>query len=149
MGTMCPCGVRVNARARNQKVEINGVRGSIRGNLTYAANVCITTLATSTLSLRFEDTETRNHRHSFLFTANRITNVTCRREGQTCVVTVTGTGTIDSGMTQYPFTAVFRDRAASAANDIVQSFVIAGFFEQSREVQVEQGSITALGCQCD
>lgn len=144
MGTICPCGVRVDAQARNQNVRFSGETGSIRGNLTYAANVCISTLTTSTLSLRFEDIAMRN-RFSFLFTANAITTVTCRREGQNCVVTVTGTGTI--GMVEYPFTAVFRDQVANAANDLVQSFVIAGFFSQSGAVPVAQGSIVALGCQ--
>lgn len=146
MGTMCPCGVRVDAQATNQNVRFHGVRGSVCGNLTYLANVCVTTLDASTLSLRFVDTETPN-RFSFIFTANHITNVTCKREGQNCVVTVTGTGTV--GMTQYTFTAVFRDQVANAANDIVQSFVINGFFDQSGAVPVAQGGIVALGCQSD
>lgn len=145
MGTMCPCGVRVNAQANGVNVRFTGVMGNIRGNLTYLANVCVTTLAASTLSLRFVDTETG--RNSFLFTANRITSVTCRREGQSCVVTVTGTGFV--GTTEYPFTAVFRDQVASAANDHVQSFVITGFFDQTGAVPVAQGSIVALGCDSD
>lgn len=145
MGTMCPCGVRVNAQANGVNVRFTGVMGNIRGNLTYLANVCVTTLRASTLSLRFQDTETG--RRSFLFTANAITNVTCRREGQNCVVTVTGTGLV--GTTEYPFTAVFRDQVATAANDNVQSFVITGFFDQTGAVPVAQGSIVALGCQSD
>jgi len=144
MGGICPCGVQVNAFARRVNVRINGVRGNITGNLTYRANVCISTLNTSTLSLRFEDTETPN-RYNFLFTANEITDVTCRREGQNCVVTVQGTGLV--GMTQYSFVAVFRDQVATAANDLVQSFVITEFFNQGGTVQVEQGSIVAVGCQ--
>lgn len=144
MGTICPCGVQVDAMANGQNVRFNGVMGNIRGNLTYKADVCVTTLEASTLSLRFIDTETPN-RYNFLFTANAITSVTCRREGQNCVVTVTGTGTV--GMTQYPFTAVFRDQVATAANDIVQSFEITGFFNQGGAVPVAQGSIVALGCQ--
>ncbi|MER1957796.1 MAG: hypothetical protein ABS942_10465 [Solibacillus sp.] len=144
MGGICPCGVQVNAFARRVNVRINGVRGNITGNLTYRANVCISTLNTSTLSLRFEDTETPN-RYNFLFTANEITDVTCRREGQNCVVTVQGTGLV--GMTQYSFVAVFRDQVATAENDLVQSFVITEFFNQGGTVQVEQGSIVAVGCQ--
>lgn len=144
MGGICPCGVQVNAFARRVNVRINGVRGNITGNLTYRANVCISTLNTSTLSLRFEDTETPN-RYNFLFTANEITDVTCRREGQNCVVTVQGTGLV--GMTQYSFVAVFRDQVGTAANDLVQSFVITEFFNQGGTVQVEQGSIVAVGCQ--
>ena len=144
MGGICPCGVQVNAFARRVNVRSNGVRGNITGNLTYRANVCISTLNTSTLSLRFEDTETPN-RYNFLFTANEITDVTCRREGQNCVVTVQGTGLV--GMTQYSFVAVFRDQVATAENDLVQSFVITEFFNQGGTVQVEQGSIIAVGCQ--
>lgn len=144
MGTICPCGVQVDAMAKRQEVWFNECKSSIRGNLTYAADVCVTTLATSTLSLRFEDTETPN-RNSFLFTANAITNVTCRRETGNCVVTVTGTGLI--GNTQYPFVAVYRDQDAFAANDSVLSFVITGFFDQTGAVKVAQGSIVALGCQ--
>lgn len=144
MGGSCPCGVQVDAFARAVNVRFNGVRENIRGNLTYRANVCISTLDTSTLSLRFEDTETPN-RYSFLFTANNITDVTCRRIGQNCAVTVVGTGLV--GTTQYDFVAEFRDQVDSAANDLVQSFVITGFFNQGGTVPVAQGSIVALGCQ--
>lgn len=144
MGVICPCGVMVDAVALRENVRIFGVTGSVRGNLTYAADVCITRLEDSTLSLQFEDTETPG-RNSFTFTANDITSVTCRREGQNCVVTVEGTGTV--GMTEYPFIAVFRDQVAQAANDIVQRFVITGFFDQTGAVPVGQGSIVALGCQ--
>ncbi|WP_274307663.1 hypothetical protein [Solibacillus daqui] len=145
MGGVCPCGVRVNAFAEGVNVKFDGVSGNIRGNLTYLANVCITTLSTSTLSLRFEDTETPDH-FSFLFTANEITDVKCKREGKNCVIKVRGTGLI--GMTEYPFKAVFRDQVATANNDLVQSFVIKGFFDQDGTVPVEQGSVVALGCQC-
>lgn len=144
MGGVCPCGVQVNAFAERVNVRFDGVMGNIRGNLTYRANVCISTLSASTLSLRFEDTETPN-RFNFLFTANAITDVTCRREGRNCLVTVRGTGMI--GATQYSFVAEFKDQVASAANDLVQSFVITGFFNQGGTVPVEQGSIVALGCQ--
>ncbi|WP_431028584.1 hypothetical protein [Lysinibacillus sp. LZ02] len=144
MGVICPCGVRVAAFALRENVRFSGVNGSIRGNLTYAANVCVTTLDTSTLSLQFEDTETPDQ-YSFLFTANAITSVQCRREGQNCVVTVEGTGII--GMTEYAFVAVFRDQVAQAANDIVQDFIITGYFDQTGAVPVSQGSIVALGCQ--
>ena len=134
----------VDACALGERVSIVRVKRSVRGNLTYTADVCITRLEDSTLSLQFEDTETPC-RYSFIFTANAITSVICRREGQNCVVTVEGTGTIDE--IQHPFVAVFRDRVAQAANDIVQSFVITGVFAQTEPVSVSQGSIVALGCQ--
>ena len=145
MGVICPCGVKVNAHALREKVKFIGVCECRCGDLTYTADVCVTTLATSTLSLRFEDTKKPN-RYSFLFTANAITSVTCKKIGQNCVVTVTGTGTV--GMKEYPFVAVFLDQGAKGENDIVQSFVIKGFFDQARAVSVNPGSIVALGCQC-
>lgn len=144
MGVICPCGIKVNAYKACEHVSFNGVCREITGNLTYLADVCITSLASSTLSLKFEDTETPN-RFSFLFTANAITCVTCVREGQNCVVTVQGTGTI--GMKEYGFKATFIDRVAQAANDRVQSFEINNFFNQNGAVPVTQGSIVALGCQ--
>ncbi|MGG0656960.1 hypothetical protein [Rummeliibacillus pycnus] len=144
MGVTCPCGVLVNATKVGKNVKFNGVRGTITGNLTYLANVCVTTRAASTLSLVFVDTESPGT-FSFMFTANDITSVTCKRDGQNCVVTVTGTGLI--GSREFPFEAVFRDQVATAANDIVQSFVITGFFDQNGAVPVTQGSIVALGCQ--
>ena len=61
------------------------------------------------------------------------------------MVTVKGTGIVNGR--QYSFEAVFRDQVAPAANDIVQSFVIKGFFDQNGAVSVPQGSIIALGCQ--
>jgi len=144
MGVICPCGVQVNAVSMNNNVKFTGQTGTVRGDLTYLANVCVTTLATSTLSLNFVDTETPGV-NNFTFTANAITSVTCRQEGQNCVVTVTGTGLVNG--VQFPFEAVFRDQVATAANDIVQSFVITGFFDQNGAAPVPQGSIVALGCQ--
>jgi len=144
MGIICPCGVKVNAFSENNNVRFEGQTGTIEGNLTYMANVCITTLNASTLSLQFEDTETPNL-NNFTFTANEITSVVCNRQGQNCEVTVTGTGTIDSD--EYTFEAVFRDQVAQAAVDIVQSFEITGFFDQNGAAPVAQGSIIALGCQ--
>jgi len=144
MGVICPCGVRVDAFSEDNNVRFAGQSGTIEGNLTYLANVCVTTLADSTLSLQFEDTETPNQ-NNFTFTATEITAVVCNREGQNCVVTVTGTGTINGE--EFPFVVVFRDQVASAAVDIVQSFEITGFFDQNGAAPVEQGSIVALGCQ--
>lgn len=144
MGNICPCGVSVDAFSEDNNVRFVGQMGTIEGNLTYLAEVCVTTLATSTLSLDFEDTETPGE-NDFTFTANDITSVVCRREGQNCEVTVTGTGLVN-GM-EFPFEAVFRDQVASANVDNVQSFVITGFFDQNGAAPVEQGSIVALGCQ--
>ncbi|MFF2755534.1 hypothetical protein ACFVR1_17590 [Psychrobacillus sp. NPDC058041] len=144
MGVMCPCGVTVNAFSESNNVKFVGQTGTVKGNLTYLADVCITTLAASTLSLQFQDTETPNE-NNFTFTANDITSVVCKREGQNCVVTVTGTGLVNG--VQFPFEAVFRDQVASAAKDNVQSFVITGFFDQNGAAPVAQGSIVALGCQ--
>ncbi|MCM3709694.1 hypothetical protein [Sporosarcina luteola] len=147
MGVECPCGVLVNAVSRRNNVRFTGQMGTVRGDLMYMANVCITTLATSSLSLQFTDTETMGGVNSFTFTANSITSVVCNREGQNCEVTVTGTGLING--VQFPFEAVFRDQVASANVDNVQSFVITGFFDQTGAAPVAQGSIVALGCQED
>ncbi|KOS68741.1 hypothetical protein AEA09_09455 [Lysinibacillus contaminans] len=144
MGVICPCGVTVDACAENKPVKFHKVWKKVKGNLTYKANICVTTLPSSTLSLRFEDIDTPD-RFSFLFTANCITSITCNKERYHCTVTVKGTGTV--GMMEYPFEAVFLDQVSQSANDIVQSFVIKGFFNQKCAVQVPQGSIVALGCQ--
>lgn len=147
MGMECPCGVLVNAVSRRNNVRFNGQMGTVKGDLTYMANVCVTTLDTSSLTLQFTDTETMGGMNSFTFVANSITSVDCDREGQNCEVTVTGTGLINN--VQFPFEAVFRDQVASANVDIVQSFVITGFFNQNGAAPVAQGSIVALGCQDD
>lgn len=145
MGTICPCGVEVNAFAKNQIVHINDFQGKMKGNLLYKADACITTLEKATISLKFESTSISNF-FCLSFTSNAITNVTCRREGQNCIVTVTGTG--KAGYKQFPFTVEFIDQNASSSSyDIVQSFVIKGLFEQFEPIQVKQGSIIALGCQ--
>lgn len=145
MGMQCPCGVVVNAVSRRNNVRFDGQRGTVRGDLTYMANVCATTLADSSLTLDFVDTETMGGVNSFTFVANSITAVVCNRVGQNCEVTVTGTGLVNGN--QFPFEAVFRDQVASANVDIVQSFVITGFFNQNGAAPVAQGSIVALGCE--
>ena len=144
MGVICPCGVIVNGFSLNNNVKFTGQTGTVEGNLQYIADVCVTTLGTSSLSLTFTDTETPGV-NSFLFTANSITSVTCKQEGLNCVVTVEGTGLVND--VQYPFEAVFRDQVATAANDDVQMFEITGFFDQNGAAPVPQGTITALGCQ--
>lgn len=145
MGMECTCGVVVNAVSRRNNVRFHGQMGTVKGDLTYMANVCISSLDTSSLSLQFKDTETRGGRNSFTFVANSITNVECRREGQNCEVTVTGTGRV--GDVQYPFEAVFKDVVEQAQPDLVKSFVITGFFNQNGTAPVSQGSIRALGCE--
>lgn len=146
MGVQCPCGVRVNARSDNNNVKFENQMGTVKGDLIYLADVCVTTLDTSTLSLQFIDTETPNA-NNFTFTANTITDVECEQEGQNCKVTVTGTGTINGGTEVFDFVAVFRDVVGQAAIDQVQSFVIEGFFNQNGAAPVTQGSVVALGCQ--
>ncbi|MCJ8009854.1 hypothetical protein ACFFF5_19225 [Lederbergia wuyishanensis] len=142
MGVACTCGVEVNAFSADNNVKFTGQNGTTKGDLTYLADVCVNSLETSTLSLQFVDTETGAN--SFTFTANAITSVTCKKEGQNCVVTVDGTGLVNG--VQFPFEAVFRDEVATAAKDNVQSFVITGFFDQNGAAPVPQGSIVAVGC---
>ena len=145
MGMECTCGVLVNAVSRRNNVKFNGQMGTVKGDLTYMANVCVTMLEGSSLSLEFEDKETKYGVNSFKFVANAITSVVCRRLGQNCEVTVKGTGLVNG--VQFPFEAVFRDQVESANVDIVQSFVITGFFDQNGAAPVAQGSIVSLGCE--
>ena len=154
MGVICPCGVLVQnpqdpngeAVSNNNNVQFEGQTGTIEGNIFSKADVCVTRRETSTLSLRFEDTETPNE-NNFTFTANNFTSVECNQEGGNCVITVEGTGTINGGTEVFTFEAVFRDIVEPAANDNVQSFEITGFFNQTGAAPIDQGSIVAQGCQ--
>jgi len=143
LGVLCPCGALVNALSENNNVKFTGQNGTTKGDLSYVANVCSSTLETSTLSLQFIDLETG--RNSFFFVADNITSVECKQEGQNCVITVTGTGNVNGQ--QFSFEAVFRDIVAQAQKDNVQKFTITGFFDQNGAAPVSQGSIQALGCQ--
>lgn len=150
MGVRCSCGVIVNATKEDVNVRFNGISGNERGTITYLADVCADTLETSTLSLTFVNTDGAPDT-SFTFnvgpslTGTAITSVTCRREGQNCVVTVSGIGlkTGFGGTAFLAFTAVFRD---GVGTDNVQSFDIPSFFAQTGAEPVPNGSITAIGC---
>lgn len=146
MGVLCPCSVVVDASILNKNVKFEGQQGNIRGNLFYLADVCTSTLAASTLSLEFEDTETPTGENDFTFVANEITSIRCRREGQNCRITVRGTGTINGGTEEFQFRAVFRDVVGQAAIDQVQSFVITDFFNQGGSSNVSQGTVVSGGC---
>lgn len=145
MGLECLCGVKVDAFSCMHQVVFEEQQGTIRGDLTYYADVCVTTLAASFLSLDFEDTETCGGKNSFLFVSNAITSVECDQQGQNCEVTVSGSGVVNN--VQYPFTAVFVDQTPMANVDLVKSFVITGFFDQNGTAPVAQGSVQALGCE--
>lgn len=144
MGIECPCGAVVNAISRNNHVRFYGCKGTVKGDLTYMANVCVTMLTSSSLSLEFVDTESIGEGKSFLFTAKTFTSVLCRRKGENCEVTIKGTGFVNGIV--YPFEAVFKEQASSPYVDSVQSFVIDCFFSQYGPAQITQGSIIALGC---
>ncbi len=149
MGCVCPCEVLVNAVSENKNVKFLSSIGACRGNLTYLADVSAAALETSTLSFTFDNTEYPGF-FDFLFTANTITSIDCKREGRNCVVTVKGTGTVSKlPIPSFPllFEAVFTDQASSEANDIVQSFVLTNFFDQNGVASVPQGTIHARGCQ--
>ncbi|WP_066295203.1 hypothetical protein [Bacillus sp. FJAT-29937] len=155
MGVICPCGVLVRnpesatdeAVSNNNNVKFEGQNGTVRGDLFYKADVCVTKLATSTLSLRFEENPTPPGTNNFTFTATNITSVVCKPEGQNCSITVSGTGTVSGQTGTFAFEAVFRDVVGQAAKDNVQSFVITGFFNQTGAAPIDQGSIVAQGCQ--
>lgn len=144
MGLECICGVKANAFASMQHVKFEEQQGTVRGDLTYYADVCVTILSASFLSLDFEDTETCGGKNSFLFVSNSITSVECDQQGENCEVTVSGSGVVNN--VQYPFKAVFVDQTPMANVDLVKSFVITGLFDQNGTVPVAQGSIQALGC---
>lgn len=145
MGQICTCGVLVNAVSCDNNVRFAGHIGTVKGDLTYMANVCDTTMSTSTLYLEFTDKQTHGCRYSFEFVSETITAVVCRQEGMDCEITVRGTGVV--GGRVFPFEAVFRDQVEAANYDIVQSFVITGFFDQDGAAPVPQGSIFAIGCE--
>lgn len=142
MGLICPCGVKVNANSLCKNVIFNDIEGTVAGNLTYSADISITKLKSSTLSLKFEDIESPDT-FNFLFKANAITCISCEKEDDDSVITVKGTGMI--GMREYSFEAIFRDQGSQAENDIIQFFSIYGFFDQYGEVPVAQGSVVFLG----
>lgn len=145
MGLECLCGVKVDALSCMNHVKFEEQHGTVHGDVTYYADVCLTTLSGSFLSLDFEDLETCGGSNSFLFVSNTITNVECDQQGLNCVVTVTGSGVVNN--IQYPFTAVFVDQTPFAKVDLVKSFIITGFFNQNGAAPVAQGSIKALGCE--
>ncbi|KXH79764.1 hypothetical protein [Sporosarcina sp. HYO08] len=144
MGIYCPCGVNVNATAQYRFVTFTHYNWPVEGDLTYLADVKITNLDKSTLSLNFVDTETPND-HSFTFTANRIASVKCQPFGACCVITVIGTGLVNGQ--EYSFEAVFRDEGRAPGDDSVISFVITDFFDQNGRTKITSGSIEAIGCQ--
>lgn len=155
MGVVCPCGVIVQGPANgfavseNNNVKFDGQQGTIRGDIFYRANICATKLDSSTLTLRFEDTETPDA-NNFTFNANSISCVECNPEGQNCSIRVIGTGIVNN--TVYDFEAVFRDQVEQANVDIVQMFEITDFFNQTGAAPIDQGSIVQQGCQeteCD
>ncbi|KAF1083817.1 hypothetical protein SPSYN_02973 [Sporotomaculum syntrophicum] len=143
MGIRCTCGVftTIKAFATDVNVQFVGVPGTVRGNLRYIVNACVDFLEASTLTLVFTQTESGPPDRSFTFEASKITCTNCLSMGNTCVVTVAGEGT--GGRT---FFAEFRDTPDTAANDLVQSFMISGFFNQGGAVPVPQGSIISVGC---
>ncbi|MBS2967847.1 hypothetical protein J9317_03540 [Metabacillus sp. KIGAM252] len=150
MGVRCSCGVLVDASKDNVNVKFESIMGNEKGTITYTADVCFETLETSTLSLKFVNTDGPPDT-SFTFDVNpslsgtEITSVTCKQEGNNCVITVTGIGQKEGfeGSALLSFTAVFRD---GVGTDNVQSFDIPGFFAQTGAEPVPDGSITNQGC---
>jgi hypothetical protein len=148
MGIVCLCGVRVgqdgvDAVSDNQQVTFVGETGTRRGTLTYTADVCNQDLESSFVTIDFDQTSNEMPDRSFTGTSTSITSVVCNQEGVNCVITVMGTMMVN-GVTRN-FVAVFRDNAMGT--DIVQSFVITGFFNQQGAAPVDGGSIVNQGCQ--
>jgi hypothetical protein len=148
LGIVCLCGVRVgldgvDAVSENQQVRFTGETGTRRGTITYTADVCNQDLATSFVTITFDQTSNESPDRSFSETSTSITSVVCNQEGVNCEITVMGTMMVN-GVTRN-FVAVFRDNAMGMDN--VQSFVITGFFSQQGAAPVEAGSIVNQGCQ--
>ncbi|PAE42893.1 hypothetical protein [Bacillus sp. 7884-1] len=148
MGIVCLCGVRVGldgvaAVRMNQEVTFTGETGTRSGTLTYTADVCNLDLATSFVTITFDQTSDETPDRSFTETSTSITSVVCNQEGVNCEITVMGTMMVNNVTRN--FVAVFRDNAMGTDN--VQSFVITGFFSQQGAAPVEGGSIVNQGCQ--
>ncbi|MBS4206956.1 hypothetical protein [Bacillus sp. FJAT-50079] len=144
MGVICPCGVFVEAFVENHKVKFICLPERITGNLAYSADICITSPETSTFTMTFTDTETPNE-NNFTFVAKTFSLIKCRKVGQNCEVTVRGIGIVNGR--RFAFEAIFIDVAQQFGKDIIQKFVIGGFFDQNGALAVPQGSIKAEGCQ--
>ncbi|MFD1203669.1 hypothetical protein ACFQ38_00765 [Sporosarcina contaminans] len=144
MGNQCPCGVIVNASAANKHVRFLGHRGTVKGDLTYQANVCVDRLQTSTLSLKFIDKDCDGRDHSFQFIADTILEVDCVNEGNCCLIGIIGSGTVNGA--RHDFAAIFMDQAPPETTDRVKLFVIDQFFDQNGIVSVPQGTIMNQGC---
>lgn len=150
MGTRCSCGMIVDATKNDVNVKFNGINGNVKGTLSYIANVCADTLDTSTLTLTFVS-NVGQPATSFTFqvgpsvTGTSFSSVTCSKDGNTCVITVSGTGQVTGygGPAFKTFTGEFRD---GVANDHVESFAITNFFAQTGSEVFSNGSIQALGC---
>jgi len=150
MGIVCLCGVRVgldgvDAVSENQQVTFVGENETRRGTLTYTADVCSQDLATSFVTITFDQTSNEVPDRSFTETSTSITSVLCNQEGVNCEITVMGTMIVDGVIRN--FVAVFRDNNNPNAMDNVQSFTIVGFFSQQGAAPVEGGSIVNQGCQ--
>ena len=143
MGTVCPCGVRVNAVSQHNRVKFEGIPGTVCGTISYTADVCVSTPGSSRLTLRFVDTE-NNGAQNFTFKANSFKQVTCSKADYRCEVTIRGTGMING--TTYGFQAIFTDFSKMGRADVVKEFEIYDFFDQLGAAPVKQGSIMARGC---
>lgn len=145
MGLECICGVKVETEAFAPYTRFHGQHCTVKGCLTYHANVCVSTLDSAFLLIDFEDEQAESAKNSFLFTAEKITCIECCKNGGACEVTVSGMGKVNGK--EYPFIAVFCETDDRTKTDFVKRFTITGFFDQNGLLAVKKGTINALGCE--
>ena len=144
MGLECHCGVKADAESFARHAKFHGQHYTVKGCLTYYADVCVSALDQALLVVDFEDEQTEDAKYSFIFTAKNITCVECCENSDTCEVAVSGMGTVNGK--EYPFVAVFYDTDERTKVDFVKHFTITGFFDQNALLAVKKDSIRALGC---
>ncbi|WOV89028.1 hypothetical protein QWT69_07960 [Sporosarcina oncorhynchi] len=145
MGLECHCGVKADAESFARHAKFHGQHYTVKGCLTYHANVCVSALDNALLVVDFEDEQTEGAKYSFIFTATKVSCVECCNNSHACEVTVSGMGTVNGK--EYPFVAVFYDTDERTKVDFVKRFTISGFFDQNGLLAVKKGSIRALGCE--
>jgi hypothetical protein len=148
MGVVCLCQGRVGldgvpAIRMNQEVKfaVDPI-GTRSGTLTYTADLCSEDLASSFVTIQFQQTSLESPPINFTGTSATITSIICNRNGQTCEIRVIGTMTV--GNNTFDFNAEFRDVPGM---DNVQVFVITGFFNQVGASPVDEDSIVVDNCQ--
>lgn len=145
MGLRCSCGVLVPlAVATPQMVFFLDTQISRTGTGIFTANVCADRPELGTVTIEFVDTSGELPNRSFTFASTNIATVTCTPSGDSCIITVTGTGVVAGGGT-FSFSADYVD--GGGLNDDFINFNILPFAQTFGELPaLPPGSVIALGC---